>query len=107
MQSVGGLYKGNTVGVILTGMGHDGVVGMQAIKRWGGQTIAQDESSLIFGMPKAVIDAGYADRALPVGRITQAMVDLVASGETERCPKTGSDRAKVRARTHAPVAEAR
>ena len=73
MKSVAEVYDGNAIGVILSGMGDDGREGMKAIKNSGGKTIVQDESSLIFGMPKSVIDAGYADEVLPVNRIIEAM----------------------------------
>jgi len=76
MGSAADVFKENTIGIILTGMGHDGRKGMRAIKESGGKTIAQDESSLIFGMPKAVIDAGYADQILSSDQISQALVDF-------------------------------
>ena len=44
-------------------------------KASGGKTIAQDESSLIFGMPKEVINAGYADKTLPIEGIVEAMIE--------------------------------
>ncbi len=87
MQSVSGLYAENAVGVILTGMGCDGVAGMRAIKQAGGKTLVQDESSLVFGMPKAVIDAGYADRVLPLREMAQAIADTVASDEACGAPR--------------------
>lgn len=77
MESVALLYKENTVGIILTGMGDDGVRGMTTIKKYGGKTIVQDGSSLIFGMPKAVIDAGLADKVLPADHIAGAIVKAV------------------------------
>ncbi len=77
MESVAKIFCGNTVGIILTGMGCDGREGMKAIKQAGGRTIVQDESSLIFGMPKAVIDAGFADKVLPAGEIAEAMMECV------------------------------
>jgi len=77
MESVAKIYDGNTIGIILSGMGRDGQEGMRVIKEAGGKTIVQDESSLIFGMPKAVIDAGVADKVLPVGEIAETMVELV------------------------------
>jgi len=77
MESAAKIFCGNTVGIILTGMGCDGREGMRAIKQAGGGTIVQDESSLIFGMPKAVIDAGYADKVLPAGEIAEAMMECV------------------------------
>ncbi|MBU1366993.1 MAG: chemotaxis response regulator protein-glutamate methylesterase [Candidatus Omnitrophica bacterium] len=78
MKSAAEVYGGNAIGIILSGMGYDGREGMKAIKEAGGKTIAQDESSLIFGMPKAVIDAGYADKVLPVEAIADAMMELVS-----------------------------
>ncbi|MBU1128986.1 MAG: chemotaxis response regulator protein-glutamate methylesterase [Candidatus Omnitrophica bacterium] len=78
MRSAAEVYNHNAIGIILTGMGQDGLEGMRAIKLSGGETIAQDESSLIFGMPKAVIDAGLADKVLPAERIVDAMVECVA-----------------------------
>jgi len=77
MTSVAQVYGRNAVGVILTGIGHDGREGMKAIKAAGGQTIAQDASSLIFGMPKAVIEAGLADNVLPSERVAQALMDAM------------------------------
>jgi two-component system chemotaxis response regulator CheB len=51
-------------------MGRDGANGLKAIKQKGGSTIAQDEeTSTIFGMPKAAIDEGWADKILPLSRI--------------------------------------
>lgn len=76
MKSVAGIYKEKAIGIILTGMGNDGVEGMAAIKNSGGKTLVQDESSLIFGMPKAVIDRGCADSILPAGKIAGKIVEL-------------------------------
>jgi len=75
MKSVAKIYNGNAVGVILTGMGRDGREGMEAIKEAGGKTIVQDESSLIFGMPKSVIDEGIADKVLSVDGIADAIME--------------------------------
>jgi len=77
MESAVKIFHENVVGIILTGMGDDGRQGAKAIKQAGGQTIVQDESSLIFGMPKAVIDAGCADEILPAGEIAEAMTKYV------------------------------
>ena len=80
MKSVAKIYNGNVIGIILSGMGHDGREGMKTIKESGGKTIVQDESSLIFGMPKVVIDAGFADKVLPASEISRAMADIVEKG---------------------------
>lgn len=79
MKSAVSIYDGDTLGIILSGMGRDGCAGMKAIKASGGKTIAQDESSLIFGMPKEVINAGYADSVLPAENIADAMIKYVSS----------------------------
>ena len=73
-------YAGrNSLGVILTGMGNDGAVGMLEMKRAGAYTFAQDEDScVVFGMPKEAIKAGGVDKILPLGEIPAAMLELVS-----------------------------
>ena len=83
MQSVANVYHEGALGVILSGIGQDGLEGMKAIKEAGGKTIAQDESSLIFGMPKAVIEAGYADQTLPPGEIASAVMASLGTSAGE------------------------
>ena len=66
------------VAVIMTGMGCDGCEGMREIKEAGGYSIAQDEPTcVVYGMPKAVVDAGLADEIKPVQDIAQAIVEAV------------------------------
>lgn len=66
---------GNVLGVIMTGMGRDGVKGCQAVKDRGGFVFAQaEEGCVVYGMPKAVIEEGLADRALNLGKIAPAIV---------------------------------
>lgn len=66
------------VSVIMTGMGSDGCEGMKKIKATGGYSIAQDENScVVYGMPKAVVDAGLADEVRPLNKIAEAIVDAV------------------------------
>jgi two-component system chemotaxis response regulator CheB len=68
----------NLVAVIMTGMGADGCDGMKKIKHSGGYSIAQDASTcVVYGMPKAVVDAGLADEVRPVQGIAQAIVEAV------------------------------
>jgi two-component system chemotaxis response regulator CheB len=70
----------SAVGVILTGMGEDGVSGMDAMHRAGARTIAQDETtSAVFGMPKAAIQAGVVDEVVPLGRIAWAITRVAAA----------------------------
>jgi len=59
MESAAQQYGNKCIGVILTGMGKDGMLGMEQIKNKGGYTIAQDEeSSVVYGMPKAAVERG-------------------------------------------------
>lgn len=67
----------NALGVILTGMGHDGAEGMLAMKKAGARTIAQDEAtSIVFGMPARAIEAGAAQKVLPLNDIPKQIVDF-------------------------------
>jgi two-component system chemotaxis response regulator CheB len=66
-QSVGEAYGSRSIGVILTGMGSDGVKGMSIIKERGGLTLAQDEqTSVVFGMPRVAINSGVVDKVVPL-----------------------------------------
>jgi two-component system chemotaxis response regulator CheB len=65
----------HTLGVLLTGMGRDGVEGLLSMHEAGARTIAQDEaSSVVFGMPKEAIAAGAADEVLPLSRIASRIL---------------------------------
>jgi two-component system chemotaxis response regulator CheB len=65
MQSAAEVYGSRTIGVLLTGMGRDGAIGLQSIHRAGGYTIAQDAASCtIYGMPRAAVELGVVDRVL-------------------------------------------
>lgn len=78
MVSAAEYFGANTIGVTLTGMGHDGAFGMKTIKRRGGKTIAQDEqSSVVFGMAKAACELNAVDVLLPPEKISQAIVEEV------------------------------
>jgi two-component system chemotaxis response regulator CheB len=80
MRSVTRHRGGALVGVILTGMGHDGADGLAAMKAVGAVTIAQDEkSSVIFGMPRAAIEAGCVDHVLSPMGIGGRLLKLVGA----------------------------
>lgn len=65
LRSVAEEFKTQAVGVLMTGMGDDGAEGLGAVKKEGGMTIAQNEEScVVYGMPKAAIDRGYAIRVV-------------------------------------------
>jgi two-component system chemotaxis response regulator CheB len=75
LESVAAVYKESAIGVILTGMGSDGAMGIRAIKQMNGKTIAQDEKSCaVFGMPKAAIEMGAVDKTLPPGKISEEIM---------------------------------
>lgn len=66
-------------GVILTGMGEDGVEGLQQLRSAGGVVLAQDEAtSMVFSMPEAAIRAGVVDHVLPLDGIPRALATLTA-----------------------------
>ena len=74
-RSVVAAYDGAVLGVVLTGMGSDGRNGAGEIRAGGGTVIVQDQaSSVVWGMPGAVSQAGYADEVLPLERISEAIV---------------------------------
>jgi len=77
-QSVAEAYGGNSLAVILTGMGNDGVAGVSAMRRGGAYSIVQDEkSSVIWGMPGAVVEAGYANEIVPLDRMALRIMGIV------------------------------
>jgi len=78
MKSIAHAYGPKSVGVLLTGMLHDGVEGMKAIKESGGVTMAQDEaSSLVYGMPKAALDAGVVDIVVNIFDMSARIANVV------------------------------
>ena len=80
MVSASEVYGSRTVGVLLTGMGHDGAFGMKMIKRRGGRTAGQDEaSSVVFGMAKAAVEMDAVEKLLPADMIADEIVKMVGS----------------------------
>ncbi len=80
-SSAAAAWGRQTLAVMLTGMGHDGRDGSVELHRLGAQVLVQDEaSSVVWGMPGAVFEAGVADEVLPVDRIAAAIVRLTALG---------------------------
>ena len=69
-RSLAEVYNGTTVALVLTGMGQDGMRGVQRIKERGGVVLAQDEkTSTVYGMPRVVVEAGLADMVLSLPEI--------------------------------------
>jgi two-component system chemotaxis response regulator CheB len=72
LNSVVEAYGGATMGVILSGMGSNGVVGLRNIKSNGGVIIAQNEQTcVVYGMPRAAVEAGIADHIAPIEDIAE------------------------------------
>jgi len=78
-RSVAELYSGGVIGVILTGMGQDGLRGVEQLKQKGAYIIAQDQStSVVWGMPGAIVDAGLADSVAPLRSVVPEILRQVS-----------------------------
>lgn len=74
LDSVIDVYGRQTLGVIMTGMGKDGLEGIKKLKALGGHAIAQDEQScVVYGMPKAIVDNNLADVIVPLEKISETI----------------------------------
>ena len=79
-RSVASVYGNRALGVVLTGMGSDGLRGCEQIRDAGGRVLAQDEAtSVIWGMPGYVTEAGLADRILPLAAIAPELCRQAAA----------------------------
>jgi len=75
MSSTANVYGSHSFGIILTGMGNDGLVGIKEIKSKNGYVVAQDEDTcVVYGMPKAVVNANLADVVLPIDKIFDEII---------------------------------
>ena len=78
MQSVAKNVGPNAIGIMLTGMGHDGADGLKAMRDAGARTMAQDEAScVVFGMPKEAYKRGGAESLVPLNKIADKTVQLL------------------------------
>jgi two-component system chemotaxis response regulator CheB len=79
LHSAAAVYGQQAVSVIMTGMGEDGAEGLGAVQAAGGVTIAQSEDScVVFGMPKAAIERGYANRIVSLEMMAKTLIGLCA-----------------------------
>lgn len=82
-RSVAMTYNGKALAVVLTGMGSDGTSGVAAIRRKGGYAIVQDaKSSVIWGMPGSVVEAGEADDIIALDQIASKIMGIVKEGQS-------------------------
>ena len=80
--SAGEVYGGAVLAVILTGMGQDGLRGTEILKANRASVLAQDEaSSVVWGMPGAVVNAGLADKVLPLDEVVPGILRMTAKRE--------------------------
>jgi two-component system chemotaxis response regulator CheB len=80
LKSAALVYGARAVGVVLTGMGRDGALGLAAVKAGGGRTVAQDKATCtVYGMPKAAVELGVVDEVLPLDQIGRSVTRLVTS----------------------------
>lgn len=80
-RSVAESHGGAVLGVVLTGMGDDGALGAKDIRQQGGVVLIQDERScVVYGMPKAIAEAGLADEVVPLDGMAEAIVSRAKGG---------------------------
>lgn len=92
MKSAAEIWGNRAVGVLLTGMGNDGTLGMRVIRSKGGRTLAEsEESCVVYGMPKAAVDLGVVDEVLPLDRMAERIAAAVrpSPGGAEQLPLAG------------------
>jgi two-component system chemotaxis response regulator CheB len=77
LQSAATIYGPRLTALVMTGMGKDGALGASAVRAGGGRVVAQDrDTSVVYGMPRAVIEMGLADDIVPLDRIAAKLVRL-------------------------------
>jgi len=78
MESAAARHGTAVIGVVLTGMGSDGTLGARQIKAAGGRVIAEHEStSVVYGMPRSVIEAGLVDRVAPLPEVALTLLEMI------------------------------
>lgn len=77
-QSATEIYQGRLLGVVMTGMGDDGKQGAAWIKAQGGSVLTEaEESCVIYGMPRSVVEAGLSDGAFHLGQLAQQIIERI------------------------------
>lgn len=77
--SVARVYGSKSLGVVMTGMGNDGLRGLKAMKECGASALAEAESScIVYGMPRAVVEAGLVDKVAPLHNLASEIVNFIS-----------------------------
>jgi two-component system chemotaxis response regulator CheB len=77
VKSVADTFGGAVLGVIMTGMGSDGLEGIREVKKSGGTAFAQNmETCVVYGMPRAIVDNGLADKVIPIDNMAAEIVGM-------------------------------
>ncbi|MGR3218823.1 MAG: protein-glutamate methylesterase/protein-glutamine glutaminase [Candidatus Anammoxibacter sp.] len=77
-RSATNVYRGNVIAIVLTGMGSDGTKGLTPLKQTGAYAVVQDEdTSVVWGMPGSAVNAGLADKVLPLNEIPDHVSSIV------------------------------
>ncbi len=90
-RSVAQVFGASVLGVVMTGMGSDGARGAAQIRDAGGEILVQDEaSSVVWGMPGAVVSAGLADKICPLAELSGEVVHRITAGRSHPARIFGS-----------------
>jgi two-component system chemotaxis response regulator CheB len=93
-RSVAETYGSHVLAVVMTGMGQDGLQGCQRIRAAGGQIIVQDQaSSVVWGMPRFIAEAGIADQVIPLHDLAAEIMERVSRRRLEKSALVEADRA--------------
>jgi two-component system chemotaxis response regulator CheB len=77
-ESAAEIFGARTLGVVMTGMGSDGLAGSSCIKAQGGRIYTEsEETCVVYGMPASVVDAGFSDRSVRLDSMVDAIMEVV------------------------------
>ena len=77
-RSAAEVFDGRVLGVVMTGMGNDGLLGAAHIKARGGRILTEaEESCVVYGMPRAIVEASLSDRTAPLGEMAEALTEMI------------------------------
>jgi two-component system chemotaxis response regulator CheB len=77
-RSAADVYRDRVLALVMTGMGDDGRQGAAWIKARGGCVLTEaEETCVVYGMPRSVVDAGLSDASIPLDRLTDAIVERI------------------------------